>query len=200
MWQQEQVDETAPEALLPSTGDKPVDSPSDANNKRVHFDVTQDAPERMTDTLRPRPKRIKKQPTKLQDEYDHYYKKQERPLLPKPKIPPPPPKTSTILSNLRKSRDRLMFIAYQPVGSAVTNWYLVQALLSNPDAFKEAARTGNLTVNFMIPHHQDTKSKIRRRCRYWPEVHEVSPGMNTFQRIIPIMPSKCVTTIARSNG
>ena len=157
-----------------------------AKRKHVTFDVPPDAPTR---DLPPH----KKQQT---EDVSTSGADGEQPILALHKAP----QTKHILQALRKSQDQLMFIAYQPEGAAIINWYLVQAVMDEENAYKNAEQTGMMKVQFMVPHFQDSKKMLRKDCRYWPEIHHVTPETKVWGQMKPVRPSRAKKAIAGSKG
>ena len=98
----------------------------------------------------------------------------------------------------RQSRDKLFIIQMRVEPNPKYSWYVTQVDWDN--TYEKAAKEqGIYHLKWLIPHHIDVKKRIRRECRYWPEVHELdSEGALGTMR--PLNPSKATREYLDKQG
>lgn len=216
LWQEDLgIPETdSPEAITP---EDPTTTPTvqaePPTPKAVSFDDVSEKGNESDDSAVRRSLRKRKSSLKQREAMEGGTLKASRPTPLVHKVPLPAPvrsptvppakeqSTSGFLSRLRKSRDRLVFIWHKQAGTAVRKWYLVQAFWEpNSRALIEAKRTNTLRVRFWIRHSTDSETRPTHECRFWPEVHEVHQGSDTFKAIYRVRPAHTDGAIRKGNG
>ena len=216
LWQEDLgIPETDPsEAITP---EDPTTTPTvqaePPTPKAVSFDDVPEKGNESDDSAVRRSLRKRKSSLKQREAMEGGTLKASRPTPLVYKVPLPAPvrsptaspakeqSTSGFLSRLRKSRDRLVFIWHKQAGTAVRKWYLVQAFWEpNSRALIEAKRTNTLRVRFWIRHSTDSETRPTHECRFWPEVHEVHQGSDTFKAIYRVRPAHTDGAIRKGNG
>jgi hypothetical protein len=179
-------------------------------HKTVRFDKLPEAGHESDDSSVRRSRRKRKVSAKQREAMEGGTLKARRPAPVEKTVAPVLPlatahnseqSTSGLLSRLRKSRDRLLFIWHRQAGTAVRKWYLVQAHWEpNSRALVDAKRTNTLRVRFWIRHSTDSVTKQTNECRFWPEVHEVHKGSDTFKAIYRVRPAHVDSVIRKGDG
>jgi hypothetical protein len=67
-------------------------------------------------------------------------------------------------------------------------------------ALQEAKKTNTLRVRFWIRHSSDSATHQVHDCRFWPEVHEVHKGSDTFKAIYRVRPAHVEKTLRKGDG
>ena len=100
-----------------------------------------------------------------------------------------------LYQQIRKSRDRLFFIKHIADTTRVPKWYAVQVQLD--DDTTEERDEGTYNVWFLIRELANSKERIQRNCRYYPEVHQLRND-GTMGPIIQIRPGRVTTALAEN--
>jgi hypothetical protein len=111
------------------------------------------------------------------------------------------PETDILLefyNRVKASKDKLFIIQMRVETRPRANWYVVQVMWDETSE-KRARTEGKYVLRWYLPHHIESKKRIRKNCRWWPEIHEKRPD-GSQGRIRMINPSKATKEYVQSNN
>ncbi|HSN22649.1 MAG TPA: hypothetical protein VLS45_00540, partial [Methylomicrobium sp.] len=95
----------------------------------------------------------------------------------------------SMYETVKSSESKAVIIKADPDGtSGTTNWY-VAVIDWDETCETKAIQEGIYRLRWYLPHHQDSKKRRRKDCRFWPEVHELTRN-GELGCIRPISPHK----------
>jgi hypothetical protein len=97
--------------------------------------------------------------------------------------------------SIKASKDKLFFIRHS-VGSFQDKWFLVQVDLDETDP-QLALQFGRYHCRWYIRHCEDSHKELTRRCRFWPEIHEVQDGV--LSTMLAVRPDKVLKFLKSRN-
>jgi hypothetical protein len=75
---------------------------------------------------------------------------------------------------IKKSKDKLFFIARRKAGQELGEWFTVQVDEEETNDTK-ARKYGEYHVRYYIKNYTESKKRLTRNCQFWPLLHELEP-------------------------
>ena len=106
--------------------------------------------------------------------------------------------THSLYSSMKESNSKAVIIKCKNDTTNKIQWYVAQVDWDETNE-ADAKDKGIYRLKWLVPHHQDARKLMRKDCRFWPEIHDVT-RQGTLGRMRFVTPAKATRDYVSQQG